>query len=314
VRFATYAVLFGAGASFGAGDISPHSPPLGDKLYDSLIAAYPSSWGALVQPDEDAALRDPDIPFERGMGLIWEHNDTRAQLLITDLALYFTRFEPAGGTDCYTRLLRTLGLRNVLPRRSFASLNYDCVFELAAGRQGLSVNYDGARRGRHELPFVKPHGSCNFVMQGLGKNIQMTNVTMSGIGAAYFEGPIEARNPREIAALYAAGPSMPPAISLYAPGKPSPMAPTALAKLRDRWSNAARGATVVIVVGARVVLADSHVWDPIAGGECEVWYIGKPVGPDFDAFASGLGARLTMFAETFDAALPRLDSRLRVLA
>jgi hypothetical protein len=201
----------------------------------------------------------------------------------------------------------------VLTRTSFASLNYDCVFELAAGQQGLSVNYEGTRRARHELPLVKPHGSCNFVMQGLGTNIKMTNVTVSGAGA-YFESPIEPRHPREIAALYAAGPSMPPAISLYAPGKPSPMAPTALAQLRDRWSDAARAATVVIVVGARVVLADSHVWDPIARGKCEVWYIGQPVGPDFAGFAAGLGARLTMFADTFDAALPRLDSRLRILA
>lgn len=190
MQFATYAVLFGAGASFGAGDISPHPPLLGSQLYDCLIEAYPSTWGTLVQPDEDAALRDPEIPLEKGMGLIWERNDTRAQLLITDLAVYFTRFEPAGGTDCYACLLRTLGLRNVLSRTSFASLNYDCIFELAAGEQGLSVNYEGTRRARRELPLVKPHGSCNFVMQGLSTNIEMTNVRVSG-ARAYFESPIE---------------------------------------------------------------------------------------------------------------------------
>jgi hypothetical protein len=314
MRFAAYAVMFGAGASFGAGDVSPHAPPLGSQLYDALIDAFPSTWGALIEPDEEAALRHPDVPFEKGMGLIWARNDSRTQLLVTDLGLYFTRFEPTGETDCYARLLQMLRLRNVLARTSFASLNYDCIFELAAARQGLTINYDGARSPRRELPLVKPHGSCNFVMQGLGHNVQMTNVRMAGIGTAYYDGPLEARAPSEMAQLYAAGPSMPPAISLYAPGKPSPMAPTALAQLRDRWSQAVEAATVVVVIGARVVLADSHVWDPVTRGGCDVWYVGVPVGPDFRIFEARLGGRLTMFADTFDAAVSRLDSRLRLLA
>jgi hypothetical protein len=314
MRFASYAVLFGAGASFGAGDVSPHPPPLGSQLYDTLVQAFPSTWGTLVKPDEEIAFRDPDVPFENGMGLIWTRGEPRAQHLITDLALYFTRFEPAGGMDCYSRLLRALRLRNVLGRTSFASLNYDCIFELAAGRQGLLVNHDGTRRRKREIPLIKPHGSCNFVVQGLGRdrNITMTNV-QSGPGVTYYEGPIEARRPDEIAALYHAGPSIPPAISLYAPGKPSPMAPAMLAQLRQHWSTAVEGATVVVVIGARVVLADPHVWDPITDTTCDVWYVGKPVGPDFARFREILADRLTMLADTFDLALSRLDSRLRLL-
>jgi hypothetical protein len=48
-------VLFGAGASYGAGGIVPDSPPLGWDLYDRLCRCYPDSWGALP-PTLDAPL------------------------------------------------------------------------------------------------------------------------------------------------------------------------------------------------------------------------------------------------------------------
>lgn len=313
MRNATYGFLFGAGASHGAGAVVPSCPPLGNQLYEALIEAYPQTWGALVQPDEDQAFRDTDLPFEKGMGLVWERREARAQLLITDLALYFTRFEPRGNHDCYSRLLALLQLRGVLGRSTFGSLNYDCLFELAAGNVGLGVNYSGRPGPPGTLSLVKPHGSCNFVMQGLGRNLVMKNVTVAG-SQHFFEGPVEPRHPREIAALYAAGPSMPPAISLYAPGKPSPMAHTFLDGVREYWGETVHAADIVVVIGARVVLDDRHVWDPIREAQGRVWYVGSPVGPDFAAFAADLGERLTLFAETFAAAIERLDGRLQILA
>ena len=107
---------------------------------------------------------------------------------------------------------------------------------------------------------------------------------------------------------------MPPAISLYAPGKPSPMAPAFLDTAREHWRRAIHEATVAIIIGARVVNDDKHVWAPIYETGCEVWYVGTPVGPDFLHFQATMGNRLTMFADTFEAAVFRLDTRLRILS
>jgi hypothetical protein len=41
------AVLIGAGASFGAGGIAPHRPPLGAELFDRLQKEFPDSWVSL---------------------------------------------------------------------------------------------------------------------------------------------------------------------------------------------------------------------------------------------------------------------------
>src|SRR3990170_7499469 len=43
----TNVLLFGAGASFGAGDILPERPPLGRQLFGELARCFPSSWGGL---------------------------------------------------------------------------------------------------------------------------------------------------------------------------------------------------------------------------------------------------------------------------
>src|SRR5439155_1677733 len=102
------AVLFGAGASKGAGAVAPHPPPLGGELYDALVETFPDSWGALVTDEEDAALRG-EPPFEPGMDMIWRASDERAQRLVIDMALYFTDFRPpADASDCYSEFFRAL--------------------------------------------------------------------------------------------------------------------------------------------------------------------------------------------------------------
>lgn len=40
-------VLFGAGASYGAGSVLPSIPPLGSSLYQELSSMFPATWGSL---------------------------------------------------------------------------------------------------------------------------------------------------------------------------------------------------------------------------------------------------------------------------
>ena len=62
--------LFGAGASYGAGDILPEKPPLGNQLYDALSSVYPQSWGSLP-PSVTEKFKEGN--FEDGMGEIYEN-------------------------------------------------------------------------------------------------------------------------------------------------------------------------------------------------------------------------------------------------
>jgi len=39
-------ILFGAGASYGAGHVLPQATPLGADLYDALAVQYPREWGS----------------------------------------------------------------------------------------------------------------------------------------------------------------------------------------------------------------------------------------------------------------------------
>jgi hypothetical protein len=306
------AVLLGAGASYGCGPVTPTAPPLGAQLYDALRDRFPETWGTLITPDEDTAFRS-DPPFEKGMGELWETNDERTQRLIIDLALFFAEFAPAGPDNRYGDLLDILRRRHLLGASVFASLNYDCLFELTAGTRGLNVDHTSGMPHTDRLTLLKPHGSCNFVMRGLGEGIVMRNVVLSHVGS-YYEGPIEPRHPSSVAGLYAEGPSIPPAISLYSPGKPSPIAGTAIGQMRDRWRTWVAGADPVVVIGARVVLDDGHVWEPIiANSRASVWFVGDPVGADFSDFAERLEGRLTQLAPRFDEAIPIIDRRLQIL-
>jgi len=74
-----FAILFGAGASYGCGTTRPHRVPLGKGLYDELRSRYPETWGSQIKPDEDAAFRQ-EPPFEsdcsgHAVGSLWVGGD-----------------------------------------------------------------------------------------------------------------------------------------------------------------------------------------------------------------------------------------------
>ena len=172
------AVLFGAGASFGAGNVFPDAPPLGRDLFDHLQRAYPESWGSLLHDDEVATFRDD---FEQGFVLLWgKQGESRAQRLIIDMALFFTRFTLVG-PNAYSRLLHLL-LAGGTNRVCFCTLNYECLLEQAISETGLSVFSLGRQIGTNStgLHVLKPHGSCNY-LSPMTRN--MTNVRMGNAHA-----------------------------------------------------------------------------------------------------------------------------------
>lgn len=96
-------IVFGAGASFGAGAIWPSPPPLGTDLYCALVTAYPHSWGQLPSKMDKVFAGS----FEEGMDALW--NDSMSSALLVDMTRFFLQFEPPSDhSDNYTRLVKAL--------------------------------------------------------------------------------------------------------------------------------------------------------------------------------------------------------------
>ena len=128
--------LFGAGASYGAGDILPESPPLGLQLFGELARIYPGSWGALPGDVHDALSAN----FEIGMAMVYERLSPAIPQLMREMAVYFVQFRPATGRTLYCRLIDFLESVPLLDRVLFSTLNYDCVLEFSLLQRHKSLN------------------------------------------------------------------------------------------------------------------------------------------------------------------------------
>ena len=214
------AVLVGAGATLGAQSptcrVVP-TPPLGAGLFAALVAEFPQTWGA-VSPTEATAFT---TSFEDAMDACWQRGDQTATELLIDMGRYFARFTiGSDGSDHYTALIRMLATRGVLRRTTFASLNYECLRESTMNSLGLHITYsvDGGERIANRNVFViKPHGSCNFLA-----SVQMTNCAFTNV-ETLVDVPPRVVKPAEIDKIFDSGFSVPPAMSLYAPGKANPV-------------------------------------------------------------------------------------------
>lgn len=299
-----FAILVRAGASFGAGGVTPEPPPLGDELYEWLKHQYPPTWGALAGA-LDARFRGN---FELGMHDAWAEGSYQVQLLLIDMGRAFARFQPpTDRSDHYSTLVRAVISNRLLNRCVVASLNYDCILEEAAMRLGLPVGYTRHGRPTNGLVVLKPHGSCNLLPPS---GIQLINVSMVHAGS-YYEGPLEPRRLDELDHLYDSGYSMPPAISLYAPGKKTPVAQGWVDGCRQEWRAVALSAHAIAVIGVRPNWDDAHIWQPIIESRAHVWYIGGVV--DYEALQQKAGRTVMHLGKTFDEGIGPLTRLLRVL-
>ena len=311
-----FAFLFGAGASFGAGALLPEPPPLGADLYIKLRSAFPQpwSWGGLAGRYDELFRSD----FELGMASVWEEgalawargNQSNVRLLI-DMARYFTQFEPAAdASDLYSKFVRLLVDLRLVGRAGIATLNYECVLELASNRLGLPFAYSADEPAAGRLLVWKPHGSCNLLP---AVSIWNFNIVMTA-GGDIFEGGLRVPppEPSEVRAEYDRGFALPPAMSLFAPGKPTPVAKSLAAEIRGQWASWVRQCDFITIVGARPLFADAHAWDPIVESQGQVWYVGGE--GDFSELSAKAAGRAVHVAERFDAALEPLARKLEILA
>jgi hypothetical protein len=303
----TIAFLIGAGASHGAGDATPFRPPLGYDLFPRLEEAFPETWGSLTAEEQDA-FSPTGAGFEDGMKLLWEAFDERAWHALRDLGFFFSRFRlrPRGG-DSYSRLLIALNSLGLVQRSCAASLNYECVFEIACAQAGISVDHLGSGDPQ-SLRVAKPHGSCNF-LAGL-HNFRNVTIVASPAQPQLLSADVNVVPPDAVEACYRDGYTIPPVMSLYAPDKRTPVGFDIVNGMRDDWGRWAASARVIVSIGAHPYLADEHIWQPVVESDAKVLYIGGQ-RPDYDRLAVALGGRLEYLGHDFAPALEPLLSRLR---
>jgi hypothetical protein len=192
------------------------------------------------------------------------------------MALYFSRFTPdPTGEDLYSRLLWSLRDKGKIRDVVFASLNYDCIFEQAAYRLGLKVDYSGEEPQGDIYPVLKIHGSCNFITD----NLQQMKAYLSspghylGCGMNYLqltnlENILQSKFTDYFGSYY-------PVMSLYSFGKNSIVAGTRMQKIRNTWHQRVVNASLVAVIGVRPNREDSHIWTPIHETSARLLYIGS---------------------------------------
>lgn len=258
-------ILLGAGASYGSGDVTPHRPPLGNGP-DGLFARLEVAGGqAATLPNDLKDLFRSD--FEKGMVQFYEHADGDIMRFQREMAGYLAQFAP-GKNNAYIRLIRTVG-----PRRAvYASLNYDLLFELAAGVLHLNTHYS-LEPAINGVRLVKPHGSCNFwpdIPPGM-----LRGATFKRSGRADVQAPIRPLNQQESLHRCATEDSLSPAIAMYAEGKAVKVSPDYVEHQQALWKAAVGAASQIFVVGVRVHNADLHVWGELAKANAPLTYFGQ---------------------------------------
>lgn len=291
--------LFGAGASYGAGDVLPEAPPLGSGLYAELARIHPGSWGAL--PAEVRRAFEENSNFEEGMERLHDSMSTAVPQLMREMAIYFVQFRPASGRTLYAQLIEKLASSRLLERVVFSSLNYDCVLEFSALQKGIPLNLFNGTDGDGTLPVWKLHGSCNMFITG----VEATPGVVYSAGVT-FEGGVEVLfDTNEVIRRWLTATALAPVMCLYMREKPLSVAPGAIKRLQAVWSESVRQSNTLCCVGVRPYPSDAHIWHPVSDSRAHIHFIGGR--SDFEVLTSLTGSSRSHFvAEKFADGLDQL--------
>jgi len=257
--------LFGAGASFGSGNVHPINPPLGNSLFYSLKKLFPGTWGQI--PDELSTKFESD--FEKGMHELIEKHSFAIAPLMQHMGIFFSRFNLYTDKHNYYKSLAShIKNESLLSETIFSSLNYECLLEIAFSQQEIQINYFEEPSGDSASIF-KLHGSCNFKSNNLqvSRGIQFS----SGIS---FEGGLQVIQPREVPMVFKGNTGLYPAMCLYAKDKPLAISPSQIKEAQKKWKGFIEKANQVFIIGVKPNIEDKHIWTPLAESKAHLYYVG----------------------------------------
>ncbi len=260
-------ILFGAGASFGAGDVIPTRPPLGNRLFDELVLCYPGSWGSLP-PDIDSNFRED---FETGMAVLWDRHSHVVPALMQQMALYFIQFRPRkAGSTLYCALTEKIKDHRAARTVLLSTLNYECLIEYAITAQSMAINYDDFPASNGAVTVWKLHGSCNFLPEG----IQATRGVRFTRGVTFGTAVRPVGDANEVARFCLGDNALPPVMCLFMEGKPSQVSPGTVVAMQEAWRSVVATAEKVAIVGVHPNPVDAHLWDALAATQARLLFIG----------------------------------------
>jgi hypothetical protein len=269
-------VLFGAGASYGSGQVIPRVPPLGNDLFEVLYRLYPNSWGQI--PEKFKTVFSDN--FEEGMAEVIDNGYATIGNLMQSMGIFFSCFHLTEDCDnLYINFLKQLNSTGILKDVLISTINYECLIEKAANLVGLPVSYFN-NPNDNELSLWKIHGSCNFKLVG----IEATRGVIINSQNVSFDGNIKALNPGDVKKEFEGNTAFHPSMCLFAKDKPITIAPSIIRGKQEEWSKITEKAEVMCVIGVRPNTEDSHIWDAISDCEGKLLFIGNQ--NDFNAYTS----------------------------
>lgn len=274
----TTLVLVGAGASKYSGEntVRPDMPPLGKNLFSELEDFHDVFRN--IAPDIKEALK---ADFEGGMEELMAAVGHKIEPeFLYQLGLYFCRFELSANpvlcrSNLYVRLLK--GLRDRNHKVVCASLNYECLFELALLQAGYHAFWYGEPddgNDNNSPPVIKPHGSANWLphrAEGFGN----ANFLFSGAVPYLTNAQVDRLLPDKALLMLSqnANSLCLPIISRYMEGKKTMVCPEDTEQERQRFCSAVAGAKRILVVGVAVVEADTHIWGALQQATGTIGYV-----------------------------------------
>ncbi len=258
-------LLFGAGASAFSGACHPSCPPLGDGLFDALYnEGLPAS--SLDKKHIDVFRKDG---FEAGMDSVAELGSQFVVPLQKQLAIFLSKFE-IRAENHYLNLVKHLG--DQCKQICFSTLNYDVLLEQALSQHGILFNCNPYKNSETNAQVLKPHGSSNFLPR-LPKHIHLNNIE-TGVRGSIIEGfgtdVVTSHNEIVKWCEDAHHNAIPPAMSLYAKGKNCLANSKDIEQIQDHWGEIVMKAKLVVLIGVRCTVEDTHIWEPIKKSKCRL--------------------------------------------
>lgn len=300
--------LFGAGASYGSGDVKPEPPSLGPRLYAEL---QKRGGIASTLPPTLAALFAGN--FEEGM---IEFARTRSGDLIPfmrEIGDYMRGFFP-GDANFYKDIASIVAGRGGVV---LASLNYDCLLEESIADTDHGVVYEGRRRSARDIRVLKIHGSCTFIPQlppDHLKGMRLEGGIPGETVMSIIRAPVRpVLSEHELDQFYGPTRYVPPAISMYAPGKRFVLSSDFVENQQAQWKAEVERASRIFVIGVAVNPRDAHIWNPLARSKAWLSYVGQPADdkPFEDWRRDAKRKNAAVLAHGFAAAIPEIRRLMR---
>lgn len=300
----TYALLFGAGASYGSGDVTPRPPPLAADLLVPLKRLFPTIWGALA-PEHEAALAND---FEAGMKMLGEQQSHYLPPLQRALASFFFDFVP-GRDNLYRKLARRI--KGSDWPGILISLNYERLLELSLLLEGIAPFCGSPPDAKSSVELCLPHGCCHLFCEAARGSA--ANMSFSGPSVTT-RGPVICIPDRREYCHRIKTDAFPPVMSYFDASKGTTSGANFIEDQRARYTQVVQSASTIVIVGVRARPHDRHLWEALAATDAELVYCsGGKAGQEFEEWAhhereGKVSLALSgYFAECFEELCARVD-------